>query len=128
MMSKQQGYYAIFLGILIVGLMLLIYTKNSSPDDPCEIHRNLFEIKIDSGRVQDKYVDRDNHAMKTVIISSEGKSYKLLFIAYRNWEDFDKIEINDVISKPGNSFSFKINNEFQFNLRLDCEYSNLVDP
>jgi hypothetical protein len=124
-MAKTGIYYMVFFGTVMIGIMGLIFyrnTRGSSPEDPCEIHKELFVIRIDSGVIKDKYVDRENHAMKTVILNTNDKDYELLFIPYDNWTNFDTVKVNDIISKPPNSFVFSVNNQFKFELKLDCKY------
>jgi hypothetical protein len=121
MIRKESLYFMIF--VIVVGALAIVFHKRGTTSDPCEIHRELFTIEIDSGRITNKYIDRDNHAIKTVIVNAEGKDYSMLFIPYDNWTDFDKIKINDVITKNANSFTFTVNNEFGFTLKLECKFN-----
>jgi hypothetical protein len=125
-MPKRDIIQVIFFGIMMIALAGIIFFRDprvSSSGDPCEIHKELFAIEIDSGVVKEKYVDRENHAMKTVVFNVNNKDYELLFIPYDNWTDFDRIKINDVIRKLPNSFVFFVDNGFKFELKLDCKYN-----
>ncbi len=124
-MIRKDIFYIVFFGGIIIVMMGIIFFRNTrgkSPEDLCEIHKELFNIQMDSGYVVDKYVDRKNHAIKTVILNSNGKNYRLLFIPYDNWRDFDSVKVNDMVVKKPYSFDFVVNNEFAFTLKLTCAY------
>lgn len=98
-MKKISAFQIVFLAAVMIGLVILVNNRGTSSEDPCEIHRKLFTVEIDSGLVIDKYIDRSNYAMKTVVINAHGRNYMLLFIPFDNWDDFERIQRNDVIRK-----------------------------
>jgi hypothetical protein len=122
MIRKELIYFMIFI-ILISILVIAFYEQGADPSDPCDFHHELFALAIDSGKVTEKYIDRENHAIKTLVISVQGRDYELLLTPYENWPDFEAIEIDDIISKEPNSFNFSVNKNFSFKLKLDCNYN-----
>lgn len=123
MIRKETLFFMLL--VIVIGSIAVLFFKRGVSSDPCETHRELFLTEIDSGRVTDKYIDQENHAIKTIILSVNKESYEIQFIPYDNWTDFDKIRINDLVKKPSNSFLFSINHDYTFLLMLDCEYSVL---
>lgn len=121
MLKRELLYFMIF--VIFASIVLIIFYKRGTTSDPCEIQKELYKIKIDSGLVINKYIDSENHAMKTLTVKTNDGDYQLLFIHYENWAAFDSVKIMDEISKSPNSFVFVVNNEFTFELKLDCEYN-----
>lgn len=122
-MKRISFFQIVFVVVVMIGLLFLINNRGTSSEDPCEIHKKFFMAKIDSGLVIDKYIDRRNHAMKTVVIDANGENYMLLFIPFDNWDDFERIQRSDLIRKSKDTFALTVNNEFSFELKFDCKYN-----
>lgn len=90
----------------------------------CHILKDIYHPAIEKGVIVEKYVDTKNHAIMTVIIDDNGKRYKVVFIPFDNWNDFNRLTVGDTLEKPLNSFKFLVKNGFEFQLQNDCDYSS----
>ncbi len=106
--------------VIFISALIIVFVKPSKSNS--DMHKELFIDQIEHGLIINKFIDYDNHALKTVEIKTNAKTYKVLFIPYDNWTDFEKINIGDSISKPPKSFHFRINNEYEFQLKLERDY------
>lgn len=79
--------------------------------------------KITSGVVIDKFIEKDNHGKKKVIIKELNKTYEVSFTFYANWTDFEGISIGDSITKPPKSFHLRVNHNKDIQLDFQCDYS-----
>lgn len=93
-------------------------------ENVCIIMRDFFLADVTNGVIVEKYIDSRNHAIRTIIIEASEKRYKVLFIHYDNWNDFDRLSVGDTLEKPLNSFKFLVKNGFTFELQYDCDYSS----
>jgi hypothetical protein len=111
---------------LMALLLVFLIPKLGQRDElnfECEHHKDLYHRQV-VGFIIEHYVDSVDHARRTVIIRDHnGKDYEVWFSPYNNWNDFERIKVNDVISKSPNSFVFLVNNEFKFELKLECKYN-----
>lgn len=122
-MEKNNIPYFIIMGVSMILVLVFTITDKSTSSDPCDLHRVLFLGEITSGVVIDKFIEKENHATKKVIIKELNKTYEVLFTPYANWTDFEKIRIGDSITKPSNSFHFSVNHNGDFQLDFQCDYT-----
>jgi hypothetical protein len=122
-MTKRDLFYALTFGIAMMGFLFFMWTRGTSPEDPCLVHKELFFAKIESGIVVSKMIEKENHGAKKITIKIKDKTYEMEFIHYDNWTDFERINVDDVISKPAKSFHFIVNETSEFDLKYDCSYT-----
>jgi hypothetical protein len=101
--------------------ILLIVPRTSSI---CEVHKDLFLAQLRSGVVVKKFIDRGNHLIETVVINEGEKSFTLLLVPDVNDKDFEHIKVNDRITKDSSSFRFTINDEYEFEFQIECDFEH----
>jgi hypothetical protein len=92
----------------------------NNTSDMCSFHKEIFETRLDSAVVVRHFVDKPNHAMKTVLIRQNEKEYTIYFIPSDNGADFEKLRVGDMITKNKETFEMKANSIWTFRLRYDC--------
>jgi len=117
---KWQLYFMLF---VIAGIIILLLTVGKT-SNICGIHKELFLAQLRSGVVVKKSVDRENHSFETVIIQEGDKLFTLLLVPDANDEDFERIKVNDKITKESNSFRFVVNSEYGFEFQIDCDFEH----
>lgn len=110
-----------FMLFAIAGMITILLTVGKT-SNICEMHENLFLTQLKSGVVVKKFVDKENHSFETVVIQEADKSFTLLLVPDANDRDFERIQVNDKITKDSNSFRFLINNEYEFEFQIDCDF------
>jgi hypothetical protein len=120
----KKSKLLIFIGGILTAILLFFLIRKVGQRDElnlvCAYHKDLYNNHV-VGVITDHYVDSTDHARRTVIINDQyRKEYEVWFIPYENWADFDKIKVNDTINKQPHSFVFLVNNEFRFELKLEC--------
>lgn len=121
MKINNSAIYFMLAFILIAALIIVFVEPRDSTH--CDEHKELFFHEIKSGIITEKFIDYDNHALKIVVLKANNRSYKMLFVPYDNWNDFERIRVGDTISKSLKSFHFTINKDYVFQLKYDCPYS-----
>ena len=101
---------------------IYFYSERDKPSYICEYHKDFYLAALSSGSVIEKYIDTEKHAIKTVLINEGGKVFKIYMIAYPNWKDYEMLKVGDLITKKPKSFDFKVNDDYQFELEMDCKY------
>lgn len=119
MLIKKWQMYFMLAAIAVMIVILLTVGRTS---DICKMHKELFLTQLESGLVVKKFVDKENHSFETVVIEEHGKSFTLLLIPDANDKDFERIRVNDRITKRANSFQFVINNDYEFQYKVDCDF------
>jgi hypothetical protein len=61
--------------------------------------------------------------MKTVLITQNETVYTIYFIPWDNHADFEKLRLDDVVTKDKEASEMKANNNWTFRLKYDCEFS-----
>jgi len=122
--STNRAIYIILLCcFMLVGLLIYSFGDfDKCTSDMCSFHKEIFDTSLDSAVVIRHFVDKPNHAMKTVHIRTNTKAYIMYFIPYENWADSGSLRPGDVITKEKETFSMKVNNRWTFQLRYDCTY------
>jgi hypothetical protein len=121
-MLKQYKFFIIgwiFFALLFFAISYFTPDK----ENVCIIMRDFFQADVKNGVIVEKFVDAKNHAIKTVIIEDNERRYKVIFVPYDNWVDFERLTVGDTLSKPVNSFKFFGKNGEDFQLHFDCDYS-----
>jgi hypothetical protein len=121
--TNRTIYIILFCCFAFVGLLvffLVDFSKN--PSDMCSFHKELFQTQLDSAVVVRHFVDKSNHAIKTVELSTDEKKYTIYFIPSDNDAHFDKLQIGHVITKEKGTFEMKVNNTWAFRLSYDCTF------
>lgn len=116
----KKGLVYFMLGAIV--LMTITYLTVRPTSEICELHEKLFLDSLNSGRVVNKFVDSANHSIETVVIKEDDRLYKLLLVPDINDKDFEKIRVNDKITKSARSFVFKLNDHYEFEFKIDCEF------
>ena len=117
-LKKWQLYFMLF---TIAGMIAILLTVRKT-SYICEIHEDLFRSQLKSGIVVRKFVDKANHSFETVVIQEGDKSFTLLLVPDANDKDFERIKVNDQITKASNSFHFLVNSEYAFEFKIDCDF------
>jgi hypothetical protein len=117
-------YFTVFGSmIFVIGLLLIIpNTRLGESSDVCEIHKELFQSKLDSAIVIEKYIDTKNHALETVKIKTIDKTLTIYFIPDVNSGDFEIIQIGDVVSKREHTFELNVLTKKVMTLDYHCKY------
>ena len=117
-MKKSLQYFL----LISIAVMVLLYFFVGTTSDICKRHRHLYFADIKKGVVIGKLIDFENHSIETIIIRENDTVYELLLVPEANDPDFDYIKVNDFITKPANSFVFTVNNKYEFEFLIDCDY------
>ena len=107
----------------IAGMITILLTLGKT-SNICEMHEDLFLAHLRSGVIVDKFVDKANHSFETVVIKEGDKSFTLLLVPDANDKYFEYIQTNDKITKDPNSFRFTINEKYEFEFQIECEFEN----
>jgi hypothetical protein len=121
--TNRTIYIILFCCFALVGLLVFFlgdFSKNTS--DMCSFHKGLFQTELDSAIIVRHFVDKPNHAMKTVDLRTNEKEYTIYFIPSDNDADFDKLQLGDIITKEKGTFEMKVNNAWTFRLRYECTF------
>lgn len=108
--------------IIAIGAMIITVLTVPRNSNICDIHKELFLTSLNSGIIVDKFVDKENHSFKTIIIKENDKLFTLLLVPDLNDLDFARLKINSKINKNSKSFRFKVDNSFEFDFRIDCNF------
>jgi hypothetical protein len=109
--------------IFLIGLLLFIPNKRlGESSDVCEIHKEIFQSKLDSAIVSEKYIDTKTHALETVKIKTSEKILTIYFIPDVNSDDFEIIQIGDIISKREHTFELNVLTKKVMTLDYRCKY------
>jgi hypothetical protein len=121
--TNKTIYIILFLLFIFVGLLVFFLGNfDNNTSDMCSFHKDLFEAELDSAVVIRHFVDKPNHAMKTVLIRQNETEYTIYFIPWDNAADFEKLRLGDVVTKGKETFEMKANNNWTFRLKYDCEF------
>jgi hypothetical protein len=121
----QKILLIVIVGALVAALSYFM-SESGSTSDMCEFHFDLFKTELNSATVSNKFVDKRNHSIETVLISYGKEEYVLLLIPDSNNKDFEYLKIGDVISKPAHSLTFMVNGGYEFHVDFDCEYVDAI--
>ena len=105
----------------IAGMTMMLLTVERT-SNICEIHKDLFFAQLRSGIVVKKFVDKENHSFETIVIKEGDKSFMLLLVPDVNDRDFERLKVNDKITKDSSSFRFVVNNEYGFEFQIECDF------
>jgi hypothetical protein len=121
--TNRTIYIILFCCFIFVGGLLFFFVDfDKYTSDVCSFHKDLFESRLDSAVVIRHFVDKPDHARKTVHLREKTNEYTIYFSPYDNWSDFDSLRLGDVIRKDRDTFEMKVNNDWTFRLRYDCTY------
>lgn len=117
-MKKNLIYFM----LIVICVIAVLYFTIGTTSDICKRHKDLYLIALKSGVVTEKFVDVENHSIETIIIKEDNKFFELLLVPDVNDDDFNKIRVNDIVTKKPNSFLFTVNGSYQFEFIIDCDY------
>ena len=126
MTDKRYFKWEITLLLMLIASMAIFgiyfYSERDKPSYICEYHKHFYLAELLSGRVIEKYIDKENHAIKTVFIKDNVKIFRILMISDSNINDYEKLKVGDIINKSPKALTLKVNNKYQFKLDIDCKY------
>lgn len=108
--SEMKVLFRIWLALSFVGMILLLFwIKSVIPTDEEELNSavNAYRMKEYNGVVIDKFIDRDEHNFKKIIVNEDNMKKTLLF----NIETsgiFDYFEVGDSIIKRNGSLQVRV--------------------
>lgn len=116
--------WQIYFMLIAIGGIIIILLTIPKTSNICELHKELFFASLKNGIIIDKFIDTKNHSFETIIIKENDKLFTLLLVPDSNDLDFERLKINNVITKDSKSFRFKVNNSFEFDFNIDCDFEN----
>ena len=120
-------YFALVFSIPILS-SLFVYTaytqmSNSTSSIKCE-YQEYFKNREWNGNIVNKYLDKENHAYRTISVESDDRTYKIQGQILSESNNYELIQIGDSISKiKGETIVhlYKAGGEFELKLDFDCD-------
>ena len=109
----------IFPGLFALVPIVLLLIGNLGPSQPCK-NKKEFILSAYKAVITDKYLDKKNHNYKTLLYSSNKKSFIMQFFDDTSGY-YDYVKIGDTIYKTQNSDWIEVNGLKKFKIYFDCK-------